>query len=96
MIPIIVPENARFSLGEVYITTPADAELAHDDVADCIIRHSIGIWGDLSAEDKRSNEEAIKSGGWLLSAYRDRNGVKFWIITEADRSVTTVLLPDDY
>jgi hypothetical protein len=59
-------------------------------------RHVSGDWGELDDEDKQSNEEALKDGSRLLSAYLDRNNVKFWIITEADRSATTVLLPEDY
>ena len=96
MKPIIVPVNARFPLGKLYITTPAEAALVESDVADAVIRHSIGVWGDLSAEDKSANDTALKTEGRLLSAYHDSNGVKFWIITEWDRSATTVLLPDDY
>ena len=49
-----------------------------------------------SAADKAENELSLQEGFRLLSSYRDRNQIKFWIITEADRSTTTVLLPDDY
>jgi hypothetical protein len=96
MNPIIVPANARFPLGSVYITAHADKTLSRDDVAECIIKHAIGVWGDLSQADKDANDEALTTGGRLLSAYYDREGIKFWIITEADRSATTVLLPEDY
>lgn len=96
MKPIIVPVNARFPLGKLYITSAADKALAGDEVADAVIRHSIGDWGDLVEGDRQANDEALKYGGRLLSAYHARSGEKFWVITEADRSATTVLLPDDY
>ena len=64
-------------------------------------RHVKGDWGDLDDEDKRANDQALKEGNRLLSAYNDdrfpRHGVAtIWIITEADRSVTTILFPDEY
>jgi hypothetical protein len=59
-------------------------------------RHLDGEWGDISEEDREANNSALENGGRLLSAYRIGNGVKLWVITEADRSVTTVLLPDEY
>jgi hypothetical protein len=59
-------------------------------------RHLAGDWGELSPEDIRENELSLQHGWRLLSAYRLSTGVKVWVITEADRSVTTVLLPDEY
>ena len=59
-------------------------------------RHLNGDWGTLTPEDRDENERALIEGNRLLSAYVLRNGEKLWIITEADRSVTTILLPDDY
>jgi len=59
-------------------------------------RHASGGWCDLDEHDGRENELSLAQGFRILSAYRDRSGTKFWIITEADRSVTTVLLPEDY
>ena len=53
-------------------------------------------WGDLDPEDRQANDLSLKDGSRLLSAYHSKDGTKFWIITEADRSVTTVLLPGDY
>ena len=55
-----------------------------------------GDWGDLCSEDKQANDDALSVGARLLSAYHTGDGRKFWIITEADRSVTTVLLPEEY
>lgn len=59
-------------------------------------RHITGDWGEVDAEDKRANDQSLIDGSRLLSAYRSQDGTKFWIITEADRSVTTVLLPEEY
>ncbi len=59
-------------------------------------RHARGDWGDLCAEDRRENALALRAGHRLMSAYTLRNGQKLWIITESDRSVTTLLLPHEY
>jgi hypothetical protein len=88
--------RAKFWLGRLVVTTNAEAELDHEDLHNSINRHLSGDWGDVCAEDNEANETALQFGGRLFSVYHDREGVKFWIITESDRSVTTVLLPDDY
>jgi hypothetical protein len=59
-------------------------------------RHARGDWGEVGVEDQRANDRAVQDGGRLLSAYSTKTNVKFWIITEADRSATTVLLPEEY
>ncbi len=59
-------------------------------------RHQTGDWGDLCDEDKQENELSVENGFRIFSAYRLNTGVKIWIITEWDRSVTTILLPDEY
>jgi RNase P subunit RPR2 len=64
-------------------------------VKSCLNRHAHMDWGDLDAEDKKTNDNAVKNGGRVLSSYELR-GDKLWIITEADRSVTTILTPDEY
>ncbi len=86
----------KFPLGQIVITSNALATLSHDDILPALGRHVLGDWGELDEEDKRANDRALLSGSRLLSAYRSAQDVKFWIITEADRSVTTVLLPEDY
>jgi hypothetical protein len=86
----------KFSLGQLVITRNAADTIAPKDVAQGIFRHGQGDWGDLDEEDKQENERALKYGSRLFSAYHDSNGTKFWIITEYDRSLTTVLLPEDY
>jgi hypothetical protein len=59
-------------------------------------RHVRGDWGEVCEEDKHANDDALRNGERLLSAYRTSTGVKVWVITEADRSATTVLLPEEY
>jgi predicted RNA-binding Zn-ribbon protein involved in translation (DUF1610 family) len=64
-------------------------------VKSCLERHANQDWGDLDKQDKQANDDAVKHGGRVLSSYTLR-GDKLWIITEADRSVTTILTPDEY
>jgi hypothetical protein len=59
-------------------------------------RHLTGDWGELDEDDHRENELSLERGWRILSCYRLRNGTRIWIITEADRSVTTFLLPEEY
>ena len=60
------------------------------------MRHMAGDWGDVDEEDKAANDQALTDGSRLLSAYRTAAAKKLWIITEADRSATTILLPEEY
>jgi hypothetical protein len=85
----------RFPLGQLVITRNAAGRLTPGEIAAGIVRHARGDWGDIGAEDAAENELALREGFRLLSAY-GRGDRRFWIITEADRSATTVLLPDDY
>ena len=91
-------ENPRllFPLG-LLVATPGALEAVGDgDIGQALARHMHGDWGELGEKDKRENELALEQGYRLLSSYRSATGVKFWIITEADRSATTVLLPEEY
>jgi hypothetical protein len=88
--------HPKFRLGRTVITTAAKATLNAHDVTYAVRRHECGDWGDCGDEDWNENELSLQQGARLLSVYRDRNGHAFWIITEADRSSTTVLLPEDY
>lgn len=85
----------KFWLGKFNMTNEAQ-KLNMEDVLIALRRHHNGDWGEVCAEDKEANETALQTGGRLLSVYHDRKGLKYWIITEADRNTTTVLLPDDY
>ena len=88
--------NVQFPLGRTVITRGALDTLDGEEVLAGIARHACGDWGDLCADDKVANDDAVSAGARLLSAYHTGDGRKFWIITEADRSVTTVLLPEEY
>ena len=85
----------KFSLGQVVITPTALEKLKSDDILNALNRHILGDWGELDDEDRQTNDEALQSGSRLLSAYCSGD-TKFWIISEADRSSTCVLLPEDY
>jgi hypothetical protein len=85
-----------FPLGRLCITPGAMEELAPDEVQQSLCRHARGDWGDVCEEDRQENELSLREGFRLLSAYHTDDAVKLWIITEADRSVTTVLLPSEY
>lgn len=89
--------TTKFELGQVLITPGAYEALNLMDAAYGLDRHAKGDFGDVCEEDKLLNDEAIILGdGRIMSAYRDRNDNKFWIITEWDRSATTILLPSEY
>ena len=90
------PAAGKFSLGRLLITPGAQAVLTNDEVLLALGRHLRGDWGEVSAEDAAENELSLREGFRILSAYRTDSGVKFWIITEADRAATTVLLPEEY
>ena|ERR1017187_10134946 len=94
----LLPSGIRpkFPLGAIAMTTKALLGLPFEDISAALARHSQGDCGDVCPEDRAENERALATGGRLFSVYHDRNGLKFWIITEADRSATTVLFPDDY
>ena len=87
---------AKFRLGRILSTPNALAHISNEDILNAIQRHQAGDWGDASAEDSAANDQALINGTRVLSVYHAANGVKFWIITEGDRSATTVLLPEDY
>ncbi len=84
----------RFPFGRLVITSNALDRINPDDATACLRRHADGDWGDLDPHDIAENKRSLKEGRRLLSAYADRHGTRFWIITEAD--VTTILLPEDY
>jgi hypothetical protein len=91
----VIP-SAKFRLGKIVSTSNALAHLSQDDILLGIQRHQAGDWGDVPASNHEANERALIERTRLWSVYRAANGTKFWLITEADRSATTVLLPEDY
>jgi hypothetical protein len=85
----------RFPVGMTYATPGALA--LNVDLTRYLRRHHCGDWGDeLCAEDKAANEQALKDGSRLLSCYRTPAGDRLYIITEWDRSMTTIMLPSEY
>jgi hypothetical protein len=90
------PNGQLFELGQVVTTPGALAALSADEIRKALARHHRGDWGEVGRHDWRTNEEALTEGFRLFSVYRGENAEKFWVITEADRSSTCVLLPEDY
>lgn len=93
-----LPTISLFPEGQIVATPGALAllEQAKKSPLEFLSRHLRGDWGDLCQEDKTENEVSLKYGFRLLSSYQVTETGKLWIITEADRSVTTLLLPADY
>lgn len=89
-------QTASFPLGAIVATASAVAEVPLLAIHAALDRHAAGDWGNLCDEDLLANERALVEGERLLSAYETTAGASFWVITERDRSVTTVLLPEDY
>lgn len=90
--------EALFSLGQV-VATPGALEAfqeAGQAPHEFLARHIHGDWGELDEADKQENERSVEHGFRILSAYSLSTGVKIWIITEYDRSVSTLLLPSEY
>lgn len=92
---------AKFALGSMVMTRSVAAmiergELGYDEVLLMLSRHVRGDWGSVCASDAKENDNALRNGERLLSSYTSRGGEKLWVITEWDRSATTVLLPSDY
>lgn len=93
-----IPSAVLFPLGRLLATPGALAALerAAANPVGLIARHVTGDWGDLGAEDHEENERAVRDGSRILSAYQLPTGQRIWVITEADRSATTLLLPEEY
>jgi hypothetical protein len=91
----MIIRTRKFPLGQVVATANAAARLHPLAMHDGLRRHAAGDWGNVPPEDAAENELSLKEGFRLMSAYGEGEG-RFWIITEADRSVTTVLMPEDY
>ena len=104
MFIIIIPAERKFDLGQVVSTPGALENCSCNYLNQCLARHARADWGVVGAEDAASNNEALKEGLRVLSAYpidpakpcKGFGDNTLWIITEADRSATTFLLPDEY
>jgi len=86
----------RFQLGKVLATPGALEAIPMEEMRHALGRHWSGDWGDLEQEDRDANDRALEEGSRLFSAYKSSSAQVFWVITEADRSVSTVLLPEEY
>jgi hypothetical protein len=93
--PVVVFDAGIAQLS-VFLTRGVVERINKEDYCHALRRHIVGDWGEVSLEDWKSNDEALRDGSRLLSVYFDRHSNKFWIITEADRSATTILLPEEY
>ena len=91
----------EFKLGRTVVTAGVGLHMKEDTdfsshVKECMDRHCDNDWGDVHHEDEGINDYAVENGDRILSVYKHENHPKIWIITEADRSATTVLFPDEY
>ena len=93
-----ISKQPAFELGQIVATPGALAAIkkAGQRPGEFLTRHINRDWGDLDEEDRKENEYSLEHGFRLLSAYKTNAGDRLWIITEADRSVTTLLLPEEY
>ena len=96
-----IAKASKFPLGQVVMTTGVNDEVAENQsfakfVLQSLSRHAQGDWGALGKEDRQENELSLVEGYRLLSAYEQEGLPKIWVITEHDRSVTTILFPDEY
>lgn len=95
---VMSTETAKFELGQL-VATPGALEAlkeSRQQPVEFIRRHVSGDWSEMSEEDRKENEFSMDKALRIFSAYRLSDGTKIWIITEADRSVTTILLPSEY
>jgi len=89
---------SKFPLGQV-VATPGALEAlrqAGDESLLYLVRHQSGDWGEVCEEDAKENEFSVENGFRILSAYTLKDGTRIWVITEADRSSTCILLPSEY
>ena len=95
---VAIADGPRFPLGKVVATPGAlgALEAAKQDPLELLRRHARGDWGEVCAKDARENDLSVDRGFRILSAYTLSTGVKVWVITEADRSSTCILLPEEY
>ena len=96
-------EGPKFDLGQI-VATPGFLNKVGETteseknrvIAGILDKHPRGDWGDICDEDKKENDKSLKNGFRLMSVYKFADDTKFWVITEWDRSVTTLLLPEEY
>lgn len=88
----------RFRLGQCVATRNAVELMRVQDInpLHLLMRHASGDWGDLDAVDRKANDDALIHSARIFSAYNLPSGDRLWVITEADRSATTIMVPSDY
>lgn len=86
----------KLELGQVVTTKEAIRVLERSEIVTALARHEKCDWGEMSPQDVLSNEADLVAGGQVMSKYTSKKGVSFYVITEGDRSCTTVLLPHEY
>jgi len=96
--PVVVEKlaDAKLELGTLAISPGVKRLLVASDVQRGLARHQRGDWGNVCEEDAALNDEAIRLGTRVMSVYAAHESGSFWVITEADRSVTSLLLPEEY
>jgi len=85
-----------FSYGQLSVTKGAFTVVSESERISALTRHINADWGDVSVDDAEMNNEALETKDMILSSYHTAEGVKFWIITDADWKTTTILLPEEY
>ena len=93
---MIFLEQQKFLLGKIVLTPTALQSLSVEDICRAIDRHCVGDWGLVCEADRAENEFALRHGLRVMSVFESKGGVRFWVLSEADRSLTTLLLPGDY
>ncbi len=91
-----ISNDRKFGLGNIYVTRAALGVLTITDMNNSLQRHVRGDWGNVGSDDWESNDIALSEGERLLSVYQSAAQEVYWIITEWDRKLTTILLPSDY
>ena len=90
-----IDSGRRFDLGRILITRSARAVLSDDEIRFALIRHRSGDWGEVNDQDALRNETALHNGDHLMSVFVSKRHIRFYLITEADRTLTTILLPHE-
>jgi hypothetical protein len=85
----------KLELGRIVITANANNMVNSEEIKAALLRHSNGDWGEVSDPEK-NNSASLNGNDRIISVYYDSQNIEFWIITEANRSMTTILLPEDY
>jgi hypothetical protein len=96
MTTTIERKDCKFPLGSVCVTRGVWEGIPDSEIQTVLRRHASGDWGTACPEDWEANDLALREGSRLLSSYVTEGGTKLWVITEADRSATTVLFPSEY